>query len=59
MKYYTEKKMNQELKEKANNAIKLKLKFMMLIGMKRKVRDYILYNGLGKDFLNWKLYSKV
>jgi len=44
--------MIQELKEKANNAVKLKLKFMLLIGMKRKVRDYILYNGLGKDFLN-------
>ena len=44
--------MIQELKEKANNAIKLKLKFMLLIGMKRKVRDYILYKGLGKDYLN-------
>jgi hypothetical protein len=44
--------MNEILKEKANNAVKLKLKFMLLIGMKRKVRDYILYNGLGKDYLN-------
>ena len=44
--------MNQELKTKANTAIKLKLKFMLLIGMKEKVKMYIRYNGLGKDFLN-------
>ncbi len=44
--------MIQELKEKANNAVKLKLKFMLLIGMKRKVRDYILYNGLGTHYLD-------
>ncbi len=33
-------------------AVKLTLKFMRLIGMKRKVRNYIIYKGLGKDYLN-------
>ena len=44
--------MNEILKEKANNAVKLKLRFWLILGMKEKVKMYIRYNGLGKDFLN-------
>ena len=44
--------MNEILKEKANNAVKLKLRFWLILGMKRKVRDYILYNGLGSHYLD-------
>ncbi len=40
-----------DLKQKANTAVKLKLRFMLLLGMKDKVKMYIRYNGLGKDFL--------
>ena len=41
-----------DLKQKANTAVKLKLRLMLLLGMKDKVRMYIRYNGLGRDFLN-------
>ena len=41
-----------DLKQKANTAVKLKLRLMLLLGMKDKVKMYIRYNGLGRDFLN-------
>jgi hypothetical protein len=41
-----------ELKNKANMAVKLKLRFWLALGMKKKVKMYIRYNGLRKNYLD-------